>query len=245
MDISARGFAISLVVSGSLISSANARAQYEQAPFFNPPPPDVTASSTYAGPHPFAARRGPQLGLRVGYASGTGIVYSGLNVHDASDGALPVTVDLGWRFLPQLYAGVYGSFAPVFTKGNPLSCPAGFDCNAQDWRFGVQVDYHFLPRTRLDPYVGLGGGYEILHTNANGPVVVPTPLGNAPGNASAGIIDRGWEFAALTLGFDARINAWSALALTSAGRSANTASTREHSRSPSRARRCKTPPRPM
>ncbi|HEX4447317.1 MAG TPA: hypothetical protein VH044_11300, partial [Polyangiaceae bacterium] len=46
----------------------------------------------------------------------------------------------------------------------------------------------------------------ILHTNANGPVVVPTPLGNAPGNASAGIIDRGWEFAALTLGFDARIN---------------------------------------
>jgi hypothetical protein len=205
MDITARGFALSLVFSGSLVS-ASARAQYEQAPFFNPPPPDVTASSTYAGPHPFAARRGPQLGLRVGYAAGTGIVYSGLNVHDASSGALPVTVDLGWRFLPQLYAGVYGSFAPVFTKGNPVSCPAGFDCNAQDWRFGLQVDYHFLPRSRLDPYVGLGGGYEVLHTNANGPVVVPTPLGNAPGNASAGIIDRGWEFAALTLGFDARIN---------------------------------------
>jgi hypothetical protein len=35
---------------------------------------------------------------------------------------------------------------------------------------------------------------------------VPTPLGTFTGNAHASIIDRGWEFAALTLGFDGRFN---------------------------------------
>jgi hypothetical protein len=155
------------------------------------------------------AQPGPQLGLRVGYALGTGDVYSGLSLRDSSSGALPVTIDLGWRFLPQLYGGLYGSFAPVFLKTNPLSCPEGFDCNAQDWRFGVQFDFHFVPRSRLDPYVGLGGGYEILRTNVSGGTPVPLPTGgSAPGHASVYIIDRGWEFANLTLGFDARVDRW-------------------------------------
>lgn len=209
MDISARFLVVPLIAS-ALLTGANARAQddnWGQPPMFNPAPPDVVPGSSYVNAHDWMARRGPQMGVRVGYTAGTGIVYSGLDVHDASSGALPITVDLGWRFLPQLYAGLYGAFAPVFLKNNPVSCPGDFDCNAQNWRFGVQVDYHFMPRSRLDPYVGLGGGYEILHTNVNGVSPVPLPTGGAaPGHVSAGIIDRGWEFANLTLGFDARID---------------------------------------
>lgn len=209
MDISARFLVVPLIAS-ALLTGANARAQDtwgQQPPMFNPPPPDVVPGSSYGGPHDYMARTGPQMGVRVGYALGTGIVYSGLSLRDSSSGALPVTIDLGWRFLPQLYAGLYGSFAPVFLKNNPISCPDGFDCNAQNWRFGVQFDYHFVPRSRLDPYIGLGGGYEVLHTNVHGTTPVPLPTGGAaPGNVSAGITDRGWEFANLTLGFDARIN---------------------------------------
>jgi hypothetical protein len=201
---SARVFAVPLTTSALLLGTS-AMAQDESPTMFNPPPPDI-ATNSYSGSHAFAANRRLQAGVRVGYAAGTGIVYSGLSVHEASSGGIPVIVDLGWRFLPQLYAGVYGQFAPIFLKNNPVSCPGDADCNAQDWRFGLEVDYHPLPRMRLDPYIGLGSGYEILHTNVHAAVPVPTPAGTMIGTASAGIIDRGWEFVAITLGFDARIN---------------------------------------
>jgi hypothetical protein len=207
MGTSARILAVPLFASAIFVAGvAQAQTEMSTPPVFNPRPPDLIPGSTYGGGHTYVANRGPQLGLRFGYGSGTGVVYSGLTVHDASDGALPLYVDLGWRFLPQLYAGLYGSFAPVFVNNNPVSCPGNFDCNAQQWRFGVQADFHFVPRSRLDPYIGLGGGYEILHTNVNGTTPVPTPFGAMPAQASAGIIDRGWEFVNVTLGFDARIN---------------------------------------
>jgi hypothetical protein len=189
----------------ALLIGSTVHAQDEIQPLYNTPPPDVPLSSVI-GAHGYTANRGLQLGARFGYGGGTGIVYSGLSVTDASNGGLPIIVDLGVRALPQLYVGLYGQFAPIFTKNNPVSCPDGFDCTTQQWRFGVEADYHFVPRSKLDPYIGLGSGYEILHTSVNGTVPVPTPLGTATGNVHAGIIDRGWEFANLTLGFDARLN---------------------------------------
>jgi hypothetical protein len=174
---------------------------------FNAPPPP-TAESSYAatGTQTYRARLGPQVGLRVAYAAGTGVVYSGLNVTDASAGALPIILDLGWRFLPQLYVGAYGQFAPVFTRNNPMSCPDGFDCWAHDWRFGVQADFHFLPRSRLDPYFGLGTGYEILENNVHGTTPVPTAGGPVIGNIATNVTDSGYEFLNATFGLDLRVD---------------------------------------
>ncbi len=140
------------------------------------------------------------------YAVGTGIVYSGFSVSDGSHGAMPLIVDLGWRFLPQLYGGLYGQYAPVFTKTNDVVCFEGFTCATQDYRFGLEVDFHPVPRSRLDPYIGLGGGYEILQTKVSGPQVVPTPGGLVPATVEASAIDRGWEFATVIVGFDGRID---------------------------------------
>ncbi|MCL2450019.1 MAG: hypothetical protein FWD17_13815 [Polyangiaceae bacterium] len=165
-----------------------------EAPPLEPPP----------GRHDATARIGPQIGVRVGYGLGSGSVYRGLPLHTASDGAVPIIVDLGWRFIPELYAGLYGQFGPVVTRNNPASCPGDASCSSQDWRFGIEVDYHFLPRTRLDPYVGLGSGYEILHTHVTANTLVPMDAGPVPARTTVGLIDRGWEFAALTLGMDAR-----------------------------------------
>jgi hypothetical protein len=169
----------------------------------------VDAAAAYGeavvvAPASMEASAGPQVGARVGYWGGAGVVYSGLNLNDATSGAIPVIIDVGWRFLPRLYAGVYGQLAPVLTKANPLSCPDGTSCSAQDYRIGLEVDYHFAPSSRVDPYVGASGGYEWLQMNVGGGTTVPTSVGAQPGSVNASVTDRGWEMAALTLGVDVR-----------------------------------------
>ena len=66
-------------------------------------------------------------------------MYKGVHLSDASSGALPLLVDVGWRIAPELYVGVYGQYAPVFLKTYALTCPSGSSCTAQDWRFGVEA----------------------------------------------------------------------------------------------------------
>lgn len=151
------------------------------------------------------ANRGLQVGARVAYSTGFGGVYEGLAMNDASRGALPLIVDAGLRVIPELYIGAYGQFASVLVAENSQSCPTGFDCSAQDWRLGLQVDYHFMPRTRLDPYIGLGGGYDILQASWRGSSRVQTAAGGITGSVATNSTNRGWEFAALTLGFDYRL----------------------------------------
>jgi len=151
-----------------------------------------------------ATRTGFQAGVRVAYTDGVGVVYKGVHLSDASSGALPLLVDVGWRIAPELYVGVYGQYAPVFLKTYALTCPSGSSCTAQDWRFGVEADYHFAPRFTLDPYVGLGVGYEVLHTSLRG--VTPVLQGNnlLLATVQESFTDRGWEFVALTSGLDWR-----------------------------------------
>lgn len=157
-------------------------------------------------PREYMANRGIQLGARVGLTGGVGKVYSGLPIMDSMSGALPITVDVGWRMFPFLYMGIVGTWAPVFMKQNEQSCPYPADCHAYAWRLGAQADFHVAPRSSLDPYIGLGIGYEVLQTSIDTTRMVPVPGGALPANVSANVVDRGWEFAALTLGLDARVN---------------------------------------
>jgi hypothetical protein len=200
--------AITLAFAAGAGAAAVAAPAHAQDQTLNaPPPPAPESPSTITGSSGYRARLGPQLGARVAYAAGFGVVYSGLDVWDASHGALPIIVDLGWRVVPALYVGAYGQYAPVFTRSNPVSCPTGFDCSANDWRFGVQADLHFVPQSRLDPYVALGTGWEILDSHMSGTAAVPTPLGGSvPGNVHTDATNSGWEFVNLSLGFDARID---------------------------------------
>jgi hypothetical protein len=211
MFTNSRSLAVALSAS-ALLFGATARAQdtaqdaaIQVPPMFNPPPPDLGPPST-SGTRSHMANRGLQVGVRTGYGGGAGVVYSGLTVHEASSGGIPVIVDLGARILPELYAGIYGGWASIFTKNNAVSCPDDLDCKTQQWRFGVQFDFHYIPTSKLDPYIGLGGGYEILHTHITGAIPIPTALGTIPGTTDTTITDRGWEFANLTAGFDARFN---------------------------------------
>jgi hypothetical protein len=187
------------------VAEADARAEQYQ-PYPNQPP--TTERGVEAPPSQQA--KGPPLGLqlggRVGYGLGAGEVYQGLNVMDGSSGFIPLIFDIGARIVPELYVGGYAGWAHVFPRENAISCPAGFSCNITNYRFGVQVDWHFMPQLSWDPYVGVNAGYEILHNSASGTVTVPTQVGPATGYVDAGVTDRGLEFAGLTLGADMRVD---------------------------------------
>jgi hypothetical protein len=69
-------------------------------------------------------------------------------------GALQLGV--GYRLIPELTLGVYGSGA-MFGRGDQVDTSAKLYTAAA----GVQADWHFLPaRHEVDPWVSLGGGWR-------------------------------------------------------------------------------------
>jgi outer membrane protein W len=64
-----------------------------------------------------------------------------------------------------------------------ISCTESASCQSHDWSFGLQADYHFAPDLKFDPYVGLGSGYEILHTHVEVPTTLPPAAGSLSGTS--------------------------------------------------------------
>jgi hypothetical protein len=93
---------------------------------------------------------------------------------DDTHGAIPLWLDVGYRLTPHWMLGVYGMAGFVLPKTaegiDPLGggCPEGLDCSAFGVRLGLQAQYRFLPGEPLDPWVGLGVGYEWIWSNVNG-----------------------------------------------------------------------------
>ena len=98
-----------------------------------------------------------ELTIGTGYAQGFGNIASGqptLTDMGTAGGALQLGV--GYRLIPQLTLGVYGSGA-VFGRGDQVDTSAKLYTAAA----GVQADWHFLPaRSEFDPWVSLGGGWR-------------------------------------------------------------------------------------
>jgi hypothetical protein len=156
-------------------------------------------------PTDMSPKTGVQVGARVGFGVGTGSVYKDFGVSEGSNGFVPVVVDVGARVIPELYIGAYGGWAHVIPKTNQTSCPEGYSCSVNDWRFGVEADWHFMPRVSYDPYIGLSTGWDILHNSVSGSTQLPTPAGLAPANVEANVTDSGWEIVGLHLGADFRL----------------------------------------
>jgi hypothetical protein len=145
-----------------------------------------------------AARRF-QIGLRSGYGLPFGRyadvrqldAFRDSNVNALSDdthGAIPLWLDLGYRLTPKLELGVYAMYGIVLPRegsvGDPLGggCPEGLECSGGGVRFGVQGHYHFSPEGRVDPWLGLGVGYEWITSHVEGRVIgVPIDLQTSHG----------------------------------------------------------------
>lgn len=163
------------------------------------------------GMHGFQLALGVNLGLGAGYVYKDGTSRTGtredLKITDAASASLPIVLELGYRINHRVYAGVWGSWEPVFTKTNDVSCPEGFDCNTWQWRFGPEARYHFQPKSSFDPWVGLAVGMEFLKSHVKGDTVVPLPGGGTvPARIDTKVTDRGPTFIRLSVGGDVRVS---------------------------------------
>ena len=85
---------------------------------------------------------------------------------DMLTGIVPLWVDLGYRFTPITYGGIYfqhgfGSLNTDSGKPESACTSSGVSCSTSDVRVGVELDVHFTPDHAFDPWVGFGTGLEI------------------------------------------------------------------------------------
>lgn len=144
-----------------------------------------------------AGPKGFEVGLRTGYALGLGSLAGsasgdGASMSDFTPGMIPFQVDVGYRFDGNWFAGAYFQYGIGFIKDE--ACGGGASCSATDLRFGIEGQYHLMPGNQIDPWVGLGVGYESVGVSAS------------EGGLSISTSVTGLEFANLSLGGDYRVS---------------------------------------
>lgn len=161
----------------------------EPAPASEPAPAAASAEGSVATSDGAGDEKKFQLALRLGYALPLGDVSDGSKLSDGTSGQLPIWIDAGYLVTPNILVGVYGQYGIVFVK----DCPSGASCSGHDIRLGVQGQYHISPQQSVDPWFGLGFGYEIFGASqsANG--------------QSADLTVKGFEFLNLQGGADFRV----------------------------------------
>jgi hypothetical protein len=104
----------------------------------------------------------------------------------------PLVLEIGWKFFPNLFVGLYGSLGFGGTSGAALSACSenNLSCFAFTGRAGLEAQYHFAPAAPTNPWLGYGIGYEsstIYESNDNG---------------SDSVTASGWEFGHFMAGVD-------------------------------------------
>ena len=110
-----------------------------------------------------AVEPGLEIALRTGFTLPFGSIDGSpsSSLSDGFTGFVPIGAELGWRFTPNLFAGMSGSYAFGLAK----NCPSASSCSGHDASFGIELRYHALPDDRIDPWFGLGAGYEWFSTS--------------------------------------------------------------------------------
>jgi hypothetical protein len=127
-----------------------------------------------------------ELTIGTGYEQGFGKFGSAQpSLTDVGTAGGALQIGVGYRIIPQLTLGLYGSGA-MFGRGDQVDPSADLYSAAA----GFQADWHFLPSGHvLDPWVSLGSGWRGYWISANS------------GNTSL----QGMEIAKLQVGVDYRI----------------------------------------
>ncbi|MBN8231235.1 hypothetical protein JYK02_27320 [Corallococcus macrosporus] len=207
---------LSLAAALGIVTSAGAQEPEPQTEAETTTTTTTTTTESLTTPVRPYGRMGPEIavsgnaGFGVGYVYKNGLSPAGtvesLKITDSAKVSIPVIAELGFRATPRFYVGVWGSWEKVFTKTNDLSCPEGFDCSTEQWRFGPEVRYHIAPDAGFDPWIGLGVGLEILKSHVEGDTQVQAAPGVfVPAHVDTHVTDRGPTFARVTLGGDVRL----------------------------------------
>lgn len=150
----------------------------------------TTAAHADRDGDPEPTSTGIELGLRSGFALPFG---KGVN-SDVTPGQVPFQLDVGYRITPSIAVGALVQYGVVLLKSSRGCDASGVSCSAHDIVFGGQIHYHGAPEKTLDPWVGLGLGYEIFTESVSA------------GNQDLSLSFKGFQFAKMQLGADYRVN---------------------------------------
>jgi hypothetical protein len=126
----------------------------------------------YGRPYDGPGDQGLILGARIGYAfPGGDLVAPGFqpfsnipaplsSLGDSIDSKIPIWLEVGYRFTPIVWGTIYLDLSPLGVKS--AACEQGAECDGSDVRFGLDVQFHFLPYQQMDPWFGIGIGAEFL-----------------------------------------------------------------------------------
>ncbi len=112
---------------------------------------------------------GLEFGIRAGYGFALSTADSG-RYRIGTSGfrfrvarIIPFWIDLGYRINPNWYVGAFFQYAIGRGLDDCSRLNLSPMCSSNDLRFGVNAHYHFRPDRTLDPWVGVGAGYEVLN----------------------------------------------------------------------------------
>jgi hypothetical protein len=165
-----------IAASGVLVTSAASAQEKDQA----------TSAREQRSRELAPATHDVELTVGTGYQQGFGNIAGGRpSLLDLGQAGGAIQVGVGYRLLPQLTLGVYGTGA-MFARGGQVDSSS----NIYSTSAGVQADWHFLPaRNEFDPWVSLGTGWRGYWIDAD------------QGTTSI----QGLEMAKLQIGVDYRI----------------------------------------
>src|ERR1700722_818413 len=137
------------------------------------------------------------LGFGVGIRGTSGCrggMANGSSLYDIVQGEVAIQGEAGWFFTPHLYLGAYFLYGfGVGTVQNDQCTGLDQECSANLIRFGLAVHWHFKPDNWLDPWVGLGLGYEILNVTQTDDVDGSSDLSSALQGVDA-TLEAGLDF---------------------------------------------------
>ncbi|WP_338864515.1 porin family protein [Myxococcus stipitatus] len=141
------------------------------------------------------------LGLRAGFGvpfgkiSGDEAQEDRSKLADAFSGAIPFQVEAGYFFNPNVYLGAFFQYGILTLKPD---CLEGVSCSASQLRVGINAAYHFQATRLLEPWVGLGVGYERSSQTSS--------LERSEDEVSATVSIQGLEFVSGQAGLDFRVS---------------------------------------
>jgi hypothetical protein len=144
------------------------------------------------------ARSGFQMAVRTGYSLPLGQVSGDANSgqSDIFGGHVPIMVDLGGKVSDHVFVGGYLGlgFGGAGNKLEPICSRSDVTCIQVSLRIGAEIQYHFSPAERTNPWIGYGIGLESTGIGAN----------SSTGNATTTVV--GPEFARFMAGVDFRLS---------------------------------------
>lgn len=116
-----------------------------------------------------SSETGPHFGLRLAYGIPLGEASKGSDMSDRVLGQIPIWLDLGWQFSPKLMLGAYFSYGFIIPSSDysDYCDERRADCTLSDMRLGLQAQLSFSPGRSMDPWLGVGAGYEWLSNTEN------------------------------------------------------------------------------